>query len=57
MERQQGPSEDWPLDAASAVALVARIKCDIEEGGSESRDVLLSDLICAAWPSRSAQDH
>ena len=57
MERQQGPGDSWPTDAASAVALVARIKSDIEEGSDESREILLSDLLCAAWPSGPAQDH
>lgn len=56
MERQPGPGDSWPPDAASAVALVARVKCDIEGASFESREVLLSDLLCAAWPSRPAQD-
>jgi hypothetical protein len=56
LERQQGPADGWPLDAADAVELVARIRCEIDEGGSERRDVLLSDLLCAAWPSQPAQD-
>jgi hypothetical protein len=54
MERPQ-PAE-WPLDAASVAALVARIKSEIEDGSHRSRDVLLGDLLCAAWPSRPAQD-
>jgi hypothetical protein len=57
MERQQRPGDSWPADAASAVALVARIKRDIEEGSNESRELLLSDLLCAAWPTGPAQDH
>jgi hypothetical protein len=57
MERQQGPGDSWPPDAASAVALVARIKSDIEDGSDESREILLADLLCAAWPSGPAQDH
>jgi hypothetical protein len=57
MERQQGPGDSWPRDAASAVALVSRIKSDIEEGSEESREILLSDFLCAAWPSGPAQDH
>jgi hypothetical protein len=56
MERQQGPADSWPLDAADAAELVARILREMEEGGDEHRDVLLTDLVCAAWPSRPAQD-
>jgi hypothetical protein len=57
MERQRGQAEGWPPDATSGVALVARVKRDIEQGSDESRDVLLSDLLCAAWPTGPAQDH
>jgi hypothetical protein len=57
MEREQKRDDGLPPDAASAVALVARTKRDIEQGSDESREVLLSDLLCAAWPSGPAQDH
>jgi hypothetical protein len=49
-------SESWPLDAVSAAALVVRAVCDIDQSSHEQRDVLLSDLLCAAWPSCWAQD-
>ena len=48
--------ERWPLDAASAAALVVRAVDDIDRRRQEETDVLLSDLLCAAWPSCWAQD-
>jgi hypothetical protein len=45
-----------PLDAASAAALVARVKQDLDHRDERGGDVLLSDLLCAAWPSRRCQD-
>ena len=50
-----GP-EGWPLDAVSAAALVVRVVEDVEHRSEEQSDVLLSDLLCAAWPSCWAQD-
>jgi hypothetical protein len=49
-------SDPAPLDAASAAALVARVVRDVDESSDEQRDILLADLLCAAWPSCSAQD-
>jgi len=46
----------WPLDAASAAALVVRAVDDIDRRREEETDVLLSDLLCAAWPTCWAQD-
>ena len=56
---QDGPvmgPEGWPLDAASAAALVVRVVEEVEHRSEEESDVLLSDLLCAAWPSCWAQD-
>ena len=56
---QDGPvmgPEGWPLDAVSAAALVVRVVEDVEHRSEEESDVLLSDLLCAAWPSCWAQD-
>jgi len=49
-------NDSTPLDAASAAALVARVVRDVDEGSDEQRDILLADLLCAAWPSCTAQD-
>jgi hypothetical protein len=45
-----------PPDAATAAALVARAISDIDGSGEVDRDVLLSNLLCAAWPTRPAQN-
>ena len=39
-------------DPEQAIALVVS---DIDDSTSEERDVLLGDLLCAAWPSPAAQ--
>ncbi|HMD52245.1 MAG TPA: hypothetical protein VKG62_05965 [Solirubrobacteraceae bacterium] len=48
--------EERPVDSASAAELVARVIGDIDRSTDEHRDLLLSDLLCAAWPSPPAQD-
>jgi hypothetical protein len=49
-------SEGWPLDAVSAAALVSRVIDDLDQRSQEDTTILLSDLLCAAWPSCWAQD-
>jgi hypothetical protein len=49
-------SDSDPLDAVSAAALVARVVGDIDRSSEQDCVVLLSDLLCAAWPSRWAQE-
>jgi hypothetical protein len=49
------PSNGSPLDPTSAAELVARVIFDIDESDDELRDVLLSELLCAAWGSVLAQ--
>jgi hypothetical protein len=48
-------SNGSPLDPTSAAELVARVVFDIDVSDDELRDVLLSDLLCAAWGSFLAQ--
>lgn len=48
--------DSWPLDAVSAAALVSRVIDTIDESTEEDSLALLSDLLCAAWGSRVAQD-
>jgi hypothetical protein len=48
-------SNDSPLNPASAAELVARVIFDIDASDDELRDVLLSELLCAAWGSVLAQ--
>ena len=56
MKRQDQPAESWPLDTRSALALIVRIRCDIDRAGDDQRELLLADLLCAAWPTSTAQD-
>jgi hypothetical protein len=44
-------SNGSPLDPTSAAELVARVIFDIDASDDEFRDVLLADLLCAAWGS------
>jgi hypothetical protein len=46
----------WSLDPVYAAALVTRVIDDIDEADDEQRVALLSDLLCAAWGSISAQN-
>jgi hypothetical protein len=56
MARRDDPTNTWPLDASSAVALISRITRDVDDTSDERRDLLLEDLLCAAWPTAAAQD-
>jgi hypothetical protein len=49
------PSNGSPLDPIYAAQLVTRVLLDIDASDDEYRDILLSDLLCAAWPSVLAQ--
>ena len=51
MDSFNGP----PLDPASAVELVARVISDIDASDDEHHDLLLSELLCAAWGNLLAQ--
>jgi hypothetical protein len=48
--------EGWPLDAVSAASLVARVIDDLDSRSEEKSNMLLSDLLCAAWPTCWSQD-
>jgi hypothetical protein len=47
---------NWPLDPVATAALVVRTVDEIDATTEEHRDLLLSDLLCAAWPSVWAQN-
>jgi len=57
MDRQPEFANTWPLDSDSASSLVARVLADIDRSSDERRGALLADMLCAAWPTRVAQDH
>jgi len=48
-------SDSGPVDAVPDAALVARVVGDIDQSSRDQRDALLSDLLCAAWPTPGAQ--
>jgi len=48
--------EIWPLDSRAAATLVVRVIDDIDASSEECRDLLLADLLCAAWGSIRAQN-
>ena len=45
-----------PLDPVLAATLVIQVIDDIDERSPKERDALLTDLMCAAWPTQLAQD-
>ena len=55
MERDRGDTGVPPVDVASTADSVRRAVCDIDENGAAESDVLLADLLCAAWPTPMAQ--
>lgn len=46
----------WPLDAASAAALVVRVIDDVDASSEDDRVELLSELLNSAWGSLWAQN-
>ena len=57
MEHPPEFANTWPLDSDSASMLIARVLADIDRSSDERREALLADMLCAAWPTRVAQDH
>ena len=56
MQGDRRDSETGPAsDVGSAADLVCRTVRAIDASGMKEIDVLLSDLLCAAWPTTSAQ--
>ena len=47
--------DSGPVDATPDAAVVARVAGDIDHSDKDQRDALLSDLLCAAWPTLTAQ--
>lgn len=48
--------EPKPPDPMSGTAVVARVVHDIDASSEVQRDVLLADLMCAAWGTILAQN-
>lgn len=55
MERDRGDFGVPPADIANAGELVHRAVRDIDANGTTESDLLLTDLLCAAWPTPRAQ--
>jgi hypothetical protein len=55
METDWGESEVGRVDLGNAADLVERAIRDIEACGVAEADVLLTDLLCAAWPTGRAR--
>jgi hypothetical protein len=53
-EHSEG-SARWWRDRTFTPALVARVVHDIDNGSQAQRDILLADLLCAAWPTPLSQ--
>jgi hypothetical protein len=49
-------SNNWHLDRVCAAELVVRVVDSIDASDDECRDVLLSDLLAAAWGCVLAQN-
>jgi len=47
--------DSHPFDAASAAELVVRVVVAVDASNDRDRDVLLLDLLCAAWGSSVGQ--
>lgn len=56
MDRRDDTTNSWPLGARYALALVERVTREVDDASDECRDLLLEDLLCAAWPTAMAQD-
>jgi len=50
-----GNSEGGAVEFARAAELVVRVVRDIDGAGAPEGCALLTDLLCAAWPTERAQ--
>jgi hypothetical protein len=55
MEGDWESTEVGPVNVASSADLVSRTVRAIDASGVSEIDVLLTDLLCAAWPTPKAQ--
>jgi hypothetical protein len=54
--RDSSYTDGWLLDTGAARELIARSVENLDDSADEHRDLLLADLLCAAWPTARAQD-
>jgi hypothetical protein len=50
-------SEETPLGSRSSAELVEQVIGEVDRQTERDRDILLIDLLYAAWPSEASQDH
>ena len=55
MDGDRGESEVGPVEVANAADLVGRTIRDIDASDVAEIELLLTDLLCAAWPTPTAQ--
>jgi hypothetical protein len=55
MKGDGGDSETTPVNAARTVDLVERVMQDVDTRSVTEIEALLTDLLCAAWPTPVAQ--
>jgi hypothetical protein len=55
MEEETEHSETGVVKMARAIDLVERVMQDVDSSSVTEIDVLLTDLLCAAWPTAVAQ--
>jgi hypothetical protein len=49
-------ADSWPRDAATASERLRRLVREVDDSSEEETLALLSDLLCAAWGSVTAQN-
>jgi hypothetical protein len=49
--------EETPLGQRSCAELVEQVIASVDLQTERDRDLLLTDLLCAAWPSDASQDN
>ena len=55
VERNDNPTDSWPLEARHALALVARVTREVDDACDERRNLLLDDLdVCRVADRRGA---
>jgi len=54
-DRSLGDADDFWLDPASIAAVVADNVRAVDKASEAERDILLADLLCAAWPTPCSQ--
>ena len=49
--------DETPLGSRTCAELVEQVISQVDRQTERDRDILLTDLLYAAWPSEASQDH